>query len=112
FDDTGLPWVQPSPNMPTPDTMLVYPGGCLYEGTNLSEGRGTTRPFELVGAPYIHEPERFAAMAAQSAGPGVTLRPCSFRPMFQKHGGTLCGGLQLHVTDRDRFRPLQAAVAI
>ncbi len=112
FHETGLPWVLPSPNMPTPDTALVYPGGCLYEGTNLSEGRGTTRPFELVGAPYIDDARRFAAMAAEQAGDGVTMRPCFFRPTFQKHAGQLCGGLQMHVTDAAKFRPLRAGVAV
>ena len=112
FDETGLPWVLPSPNMPTPDTALVYPGGCLYEGTNLSEGRGTTRPFELVGAPYVDDPRRFAADAQEQAGPGVFMRPCFFRPTFQKHAGQLCGGLQVHVVDRDAFLPLRAGVAV
>lgn len=112
FEDTGLPWVLPSPNMPTPDTALVYPGGCLYEGTNLSEGRGTTRPFELVGAPYIDEPHRFAALAMSAGLPGCALRPCFFRPTFQKHAGQLCGGVQIHVVDKDRFDSLKAGVAI
>lgn len=112
FAETGLPWVLPSPNMPTPDCALVYPGGCLYEGTNLSEGRGTTRPFELVGAPYITDPYAFAARAQAGAGPGVRLRPCHFQPTFQKHARKLCGGVQLHVTDAQAFRPLRCAVAI
>ena len=111
-DDTGLPWVLPSPNMPTPDTALVYPGACLLEGTNLSEGRGTTRPFELVGAPYIDDPYRFAALATAEELPGCTLRPCWFRPTFQKHAGQLCGGLQIHVTDRERFHSLKTGVAL
>jgi uncharacterized protein YbbC (DUF1343 family) len=112
FEHTGLPWVLPSPNMPTPDTALVYPGGCLYEGTNLSEGRGTTRPFELVGAPYVDDARRFAAEAQAQAGPGVVMRACFFRPTFQKHAGALCGGLQMHVVDRDAFLPLRAGVAV
>lgn len=112
FSDTGLPWVMPSPNMPTEDTALVYPGLCLLEGTNLSEGRGTTRPFELIGAPYIEDPERFAAAVSETAGPGVQFRPCYFRPTFQKHGGQLCGGLQIHVTDPVQFQPLRTGVAI
>lgn len=111
-DDTGLPWVLPSPNMPTPDTALVYPGACLLEGTNLSEGRGTTRPFELVGAPYIDDPDRFSALATEQELPGCTLRPCWFRPTFQKHAGQLCGGLQIHVTDRERFHSLKTGIAL
>ncbi len=111
-DETGVPWVYPSPNMPTPDSALVYAGACLFEGTNLSEGRGTTRPFELVGAPYIDDPHRFAALASAQDLPGVALRPCFFRPTFQKHGGTLCGGLQMHVVDRARFDSLKTSVAI
>lgn len=108
FESTGLPWVLPSPNMPTPDTARVYPGGCLVEGTNLSEGRGTTRPFELFGAPWLSA-ERFAAAATRAAAreglAGAIFRAASFRPAFQKHAGRSCGGLQVHVVDRDRFRP-------
>lgn len=108
FDATGLPWVLPSPNMPTSDTALVYPGGCLVEGTDLSEGRGTTRPFELVGAPWI-EPaalESALSLAADREGlDGVLFRAALFRPMFQKHAGKRCGGVQVHVTDRRAFRP-------
>lgn len=111
-DDTGLPWVLPSPNMPTADTALVYPGACLFEGTNLSEGRGTTRPFELVGAPYIDDPHRFAGLANARGLPGCTLRPCFFRPTFQKHAGQLCGGVQIHVVDRERFDALRTGVAL
>lgn len=111
-DETGVPWVYPSPNMPTPETALVYAGACLFEGTNLSEGRGTTRPFELVGAPYIDDPHRFAALAVAQDLPGVALRPCFFRPTFQKHAGQLCGGLHMHVVDRARFDSLKTSVAI
>jgi uncharacterized protein YbbC (DUF1343 family) len=104
FEDTALPWVAPSPNMPTPDTARVYPGGCLVEGTNLSEGRGTTRPFELVGAPFI--PAAALAECLGTAGlPGALFRAASFRPAFQKHAGKSCGGVQVHVTDRESFRP-------
>jgi uncharacterized protein YbbC (DUF1343 family) len=107
-DDTGLPWVLPSPNMPTPETALVYPGGCLVEGTNLSEGRGTTRPFELIGAPFL-EGVRFAdalARAGDAEGlDGVFFREAWFRPTFQKHAGTSCSGVQVHVTDRASARP-------
>jgi uncharacterized protein YbbC (DUF1343 family) len=102
FEDTGLPWVMPSPNMPTPDTAWVYPGGCLVEGTNLSEGRGTTRPFELVGAPWL-DPWKLAKALASEKLPGVVFRPVFFTPTFQKHAGRLCGGVQVHVTDRRRF---------
>lgn len=109
--ETRLPWVLPSPNLPTPDSCAVYPGMVLLEGTNLSEGRGTTRPFELFGAPYLDPHELVAAAAAEKLE-GVVLRPCSFEPTFQKHAGELCGGAQLHVTDRDAFRPVRTAVAI
>jgi uncharacterized protein YbbC (DUF1343 family) len=102
FEDTGLPWVPPSPNMPTPDTAWVYPGGCLIEGTNLSEGRGTTRPFELVGAPWL-DPWRLARDLEGERLPGARFRPCFFTPTFQKHAGRLCGGVQVHVGDRRRF---------
>jgi len=111
LDATGLPWVYPSPNMPTLDTAVVYPGGCLYEGTNLSEGRGTTRPFELVGAPYLDA----ATLAGTLNGyglAGVVFRPAVFVPKFQKWAGEACGGVQLHVTDRTRFRPLLAGIAV
>ncbi len=102
FEDTGLPWVQPSPNMPTVDTAYVYPGGCLVEGTNLSEGRGTTRPFELVGAPWL-DAERLVRDLDRERLPGVRFRPCRFMPTFQKHAEKRCAGVQIHVTDRRRF---------
>jgi uncharacterized protein YbbC (DUF1343 family) len=102
FEDTGLPWVLPSPNMPTVDTAFVYPGGCLVEGTNLSEGRGTTRPFELVGAPWI-DPWKLTRSMEREDLPGARFRPAFFTPAFQKHAGRLCGGVQVHVTDRRRF---------
>ena len=111
FDATGLPWVLPSPNMPTLDSALVYPGGCLMEGTNLSEGRGTTRPFELTGAPYVDGQVLARALKAEGL-PGVRPRPVGFSPTFQKHSGSLCGGVQLHITDRDAFRPLRTGVAL
>jgi uncharacterized protein YbbC (DUF1343 family) len=100
FADTGLPWVLPSPNMPTFETALVYPGGCLLEGTNLSEGRGTTRPFEIWGAPLLDAAE----LARRVQGEGVHLRPLSFSPTFHKHAKQRCFGLQVHVTDRRRVR--------
>lgn len=103
FDETGLPWVLPSPNMPTLDTALVYPGGCVLEGTTLSEGRGTTRPFEIWGAPGV-EGRTLAAIEA----PGAALRPLAFEPTFQKHARSTCGGVQVHVTDRAAFRSYAA----
>jgi uncharacterized protein YbbC (DUF1343 family) len=111
WNDTGLPWVLPSPNLPTPDSCAVYPGMVLLEGTNLSEGRGTTRPFELFGAPYV-DPYALERRLAETLGPGVTIRPCHFEPTFQKHAGTMCGGGQIHVTDARAFRPVHTAVAI
>lgn len=111
FSDTGLPWVMPSPNMPTEETALVYPGACLFEGTNLSEGRGTTRPFELVGAPYITDAQKFAALVSAQLN-GAIARPAHFSPSFHKHAQQICGGLQIHITDRQKFKPLQAGVAV
>ena len=109
--DTGLPWVMPSPNLPTPEPCLVYPGMVLLEGTNLSEGRGTTRPFELFGAPWL-DPAPLVARLTETRLPGVTFRPCHFEPTFQKHADTLCGGAQLHVTDPVTFEPVRTAVEI
>lgn len=111
FDSTGLPWVMPSPNMPTLDTAQVYPGMCLLEGTNISEGRGTTRPFEIFGAPFI-DPDRLIARLDEFGLPGVVFRPLYFLPTFQKYAGVLCGGGQIHPTDRQLFRPFLTAVAI
>ena len=110
-DETALPWVMPSPNMPTLDTALVYPGTVLFEGTKLSEGRGTTRPFELVGAPWI-EGERFASAMNALDLPGVYFRPATFEPTFQKHAKQPCGGCQIHVTAREAFRPVRTGVAL
>jgi uncharacterized protein YbbC (DUF1343 family) len=110
-DATGLPWVMPSLNMPTLDTAVVYPGCVLFEGTNVSEGRGTTRPFELVGAPWATA-ERFAAGMNRAGLPGVRFRPAVFEPTFQKHARTACGGCQLHVTDRQAFRSVETGVAL
>ncbi|MFI5184968.1 MAG: exo-beta-N-acetylmuramidase NamZ domain-containing protein, partial [Vicinamibacteria bacterium] len=103
FEETRLPWIAPSPNMPTVDTAFVYPGGCLVEGTNLSEGRGTTRPFELIGAPWL-DAWRLARDLEKERLPGVRFRPAFFTPTFQKHAGRLCAGVQVHVTERRRFR--------
>jgi uncharacterized protein YbbC (DUF1343 family) len=111
FEATGLPWVLPSPNMPTPDTAYVYPGMCLIEGTNVSEGRGTTRPFELFGAPFVDGYE-LAKRLSEYDLPGVRYRPLTFRPTFHKFGGQSCGGLQLHVVDRRTFKPYRTGVAI
>jgi uncharacterized protein YbbC (DUF1343 family) len=111
FDGTGLPWVLPSPNMPTLDTAVVYPGQCLLEGTNLSEGRGTTRPFELCGAPWI-DPRTLADRMNAAGLAGVIFRPVWFRPTFQKHAGIDCGGVQLHVTDREAFLPVRTSLAL
>jgi len=110
FSVTGLPWVMPSPNMPTLDTAFVYPGMCLVEGTNLSEGRGTTRPFEIAGAPFL-DGHRLAAALDGAGLPGVRFRALSFRPTFGKHAGRSCGGVQLHVTDRAVFRPYRTGIA-
>lgn len=111
FDETGLPWVMPSPNMPTLDTAAVYPGMCLLEGTDLSEGRGTTRPFELFGAPFI-DPDVLVKRLKAFKLPGVVFRPVSFQPTFQKHAGRVCGGAQMHVTNRNGFRPFKTGVAV
>lgn len=110
-DDTGLPWVMPSPNMPTLDTAIVYPGSVLFEGTALSEGRGTTRPFEILGAPWI-DSERFAVRMNGLGLAGAHFRPVVFEPTFQKHAGRTCGGCQIHVTDRARFRPVLTGVSL
>lgn len=110
FDETGLPWVLPSPNMPALDTAIVYPGFCLLEGTSLSEGRGTTRPFELFGAPFV-DPAALKIDLEREKLAGVHVRAASFEPAFQKHKGLTCGGAQLHVTDRRRFRSVLTAVA-
>ncbi len=110
-DATGLPWVMPSPNMPTLDTAFVYPGMCLLEGTNLSEGRGTTRPFELCGFLGI-DSYQLARELNDFALPGIVFRPVTFKPTFQKHAGQLCGGVQLHVTDRVAFQPVRTGLAV
>jgi uncharacterized protein YbbC (DUF1343 family) len=111
FDETGLPWVPPSPNLPTLDSAVVYPGTVLLEGTNASEGRGTTRPFELVGAPWV-DAEAFAAALNDRQLAGVHFRPAHFEPAFHKHAGRSCGGCQIHVIDRQAFRPVSTGVAI
>lgn len=110
FRETGLPWVFPSPNMPTPETALVYPGMCLLEGTNLSEGRGTTRPFELFGAPWL-DGARLADALAEERLPGAGFRPVSFVPTWDKHAGQRCHGVELFVTDATRFRAFRTGLA-
>jgi uncharacterized protein YbbC (DUF1343 family) len=111
FEATGAPWVLPSPNMPTVDTAVVYPGQCLFEGTNLSEGRGTTRPFEICGAPWI-DAIRLAKEMNDQQIEGVIFRPVWFRPTFQKHAGQDCGGVQIHVIDRGIYQPVRASLAL
>jgi uncharacterized protein YbbC (DUF1343 family) len=107
YEEAGLPWVLPSPNMPTPDTGFVYPGGCLVEGTNLSEGRGTTRPFELVGAPWL-DGHALAHALEKERLDGVGFRAAAFTPTFHKHADRLCRGVQVHVSNRGRFRAFLA----
>ena len=110
FRETGLPWVLPSPNMPTPETALVYPGMCLLEGTNLSEGRGTTKPFELFGAPWLDGARLAADLAAEKLR-GVRFRPASFVPTWDKHRGVRCHGVELHVHDPAAFQPFRTGLA-
>ena len=109
WGDTGLPWVIPSPNMPTVSTATVYPGMCLIEGTNLSEGRGTTHPFELFGAPWL-DPFKLAEKLNAIGLPGIRFRPHYFLPTFQKHAGKVCGGVELHVTNRAEFEPYRTGL--
>ena len=111
FEDTGLPWVLPSPNMPTVETALVYPGMCLIEGTNLSEGRGTTRPFEIFGAPFI-SPDVLIKRLSEFRLPGIVFRPLYFLPTFQKYAGIICGGAHIHITEKEKFRPFKTGVAV
>jgi uncharacterized protein YbbC (DUF1343 family) len=111
YDDTDLPWVLPSPNMPTLDTAVVYSGVVFLEGTNVSEGRGTTRPFELIGAPFI-DPYELAGALENEGLPGVVFRPLHFQPAFHKFAGAVCGGVQIHVIDRSSFKPVITGAAI
>ncbi len=111
MDEQGYPWVAPSPNMPTVDTAVLYPGMCLIEGTELSEGRGTTKPFELIGAPYI-DPFQLAKHLNSFQLPCVTFRPTYFKPQFQKHVGKVCGGVQIHVLKRRHFNSLLTGMAV
>jgi len=111
YENTCLPWVMPSPNMPTIDTAIVYPGMALLEGTGISEGRGTTRPFEIFGNPGVDSSALVKALEKEHLS-GVTFRPLHFMPTFQKHQGRLCGGAQIHVTDRNAFLPVLTGVAV
>jgi uncharacterized protein YbbC (DUF1343 family) len=111
FEETDVPWVLPSPNMPTVETATVFPGSVHLEGTQLSEGRGTTRPFEIVGAPYV-DPFELARRLEGFGLPGVKFRPTGFMPTFQKHAGKACGGVQIHVLERLEFRPVLTGVAV
>ena len=109
YDETRLPWIMPSPNIPTLETALVYIGTCLFEGTDLSEGRGTTHPFELIGAPQL-DATRLAKELNALQLPGIIWRAAHFTPMFSKHQGELCHGVQLHITDKNSFRPFEAGL--
>jgi len=111
YDETGLPWVLPSPNMPTLDTATIYPGLCLLEATNLSEGRGTTRPFEFFGAPYINGDE-YADALNRLELPGVYFRPMVFKPGFQKWKDVPCQGVQVHIQNRKEIQPYRLGLAI
>jgi uncharacterized protein YbbC (DUF1343 family) len=111
YDQTDGPWVLPSPNIPTVNSAAVFPGTVHLEGTQMSEGRGTTRPFELIGAPYI-DSDRYAQALMQFDLQGAVFRACVFMPTFQKHGGKACGGVQIQVTDRTTFEPVRAGVAV
>jgi uncharacterized protein YbbC (DUF1343 family) len=111
LDNTDTPWVLPSPNMPTVDSATVFPGTVHFEGTQVSEGRGTTKPFELIGAPYI-DPDNYADALNSIRLKGVYFRSCMFQPTFQKHGGVTCGGAQIHVLDREAFEPVKTGVAM
>jgi len=111
YPDTGLPWVMPSPNMPTMDTVRVYGGHCLFEGTNVSEGRGTTKPFEMIGAPWIRHQELCEALNALNL-PGVRFHPVTFTPSFKKYPGELCNGVMTYVTDREAYRSAETGLRL
>ena len=109
YDQTGLPWVPPSPNMPTLETATLYPGTCLIEGTNLSEGRGTTKPFEWIGVPWLNA-DKWAETLNNLDLPGVRFRPLHFTPTFSKYADEPCHGVQVHVTNRDELKPIEVAL--
>jgi uncharacterized protein YbbC (DUF1343 family) len=111
FQQTGLPWIPPSPNLPSPVSALVYPGQVLWEGTNVSEGRGTTQPFELFGAPYVDPLKILAAVGTESM-PGIVLRPVAFEPTANKWVAQLCRGFQIHITDPDAYRPYETSLRL
>jgi len=111
FDETGLPWVLPSPNMPSVETATVFPGTVYLEGTNISEGRGTTRPFEIIGAPFI-DPLKLLEVLERENLKGVFFRPHFSQPTFSKWEGKLCGGLQIHILNRNIFKPVITGIAI
>ncbi|MEJ2110851.1 MAG: DUF1343 domain-containing protein [Acidobacteriota bacterium] len=111
FDETGLPWVFPSPNLPTLDSAIVYPGTVLFEGTCVSEGRGTTHPFEIIGAPYIRG-RKLAERLNGHGLPGVYFRPVFFQPTFHKWAGEVCGGVQIHITDREVYEPYLTGIVV
>jgi len=111
YEDTRLAWVMPSPNIPTVDTAVVYPGSVMFEGTNISEGRGTTRPFEIIGAPFI-EPDELVGEMMKENPTGVIFRPLHFQPTFHKFAVEICGGIQIHVIDRNAFKPVITGAAI
>ena len=111
FEDTNLPWIMPSPNIPTMDTALVYSGTCIFEGTNISEGRGTTKPFEVIGSPWLNA-YRIAEEMNKMSLPGVKFRPAYFTPTFSKHSGDLCKGVQIHITSRKEFKPVITGLSL
>jgi uncharacterized protein YbbC (DUF1343 family) len=111
YEDTGIPWIMPSPNIPTLETATVFPGAVMIEGTNVSEGRGTTRPFEIIGAPFI-DPYSLVDGLEKESLPGVLFRPMHFQPTFHKFAGEICGGIQIHVSSRDQFKPVATGVAV
>ena len=111
YDETGLIWVVPSPNLPSLESCIIYPGTCIFEGTNLSEGRGTTKPFQFIGAPWI-DPAKLADKANSLGIPGVFYRPQCFTPTFSKHKGDFCRGVEVHVTDREEFNAPKAGTAL
>ncbi|GHO86156.1 exo-beta-N-acetylmuramidase NamZ family protein [Dictyobacter formicarum] len=111
FDETDLPWVQPTPNLPTLDSISLYPGTCLVEGTACSEGRGTTRPFELIGAPGL-DPFALAEVLEKYQLPGVAFRPAYFTPTFSKHAQQICGGVQVHIVEPDQLRPVELGICL